>query len=59
MSDICPHLMHTYQGMNKEAAMATLMQVVNAYKPGQGDIDSGGFKVLCVICPIHTFDMTC
>mmetsp|Transcript_63850 Transcript_63850/g.93491 ORF Transcript_63850/g.93491 Transcript_63850/m.93491 type:complete len:268 (-) Transcript_63850:425-1228(-) len=35
-----------YQGMNKEAAMETLMQVVNAYKPGQGDIDTGGFKVV-------------
>ena len=26
--------------------MATVLEVINAYKPGQGGIDQGGFKVI-------------
>jgi len=35
-----------YTGLSKKEAMATLLEVVNAYKPGQGGIDEGGFKVI-------------
>mmetsp|Transcript_78650 Transcript_78650/g.222469 ORF Transcript_78650/g.222469 Transcript_78650/m.222469 type:complete len:259 (-) Transcript_78650:66-842(-) len=35
-----------YEGVSKEQAMADIMEVINGYKPGQGDIDQGGFKVV-------------
>ena len=30
----------------KEKAFAQLVEVLNAYKPGQGGIDGGGFKII-------------
>lgn len=35
-----------YEGMGKAEAMATLMEVINGYKPGQRGVDEGGFKVM-------------
>uniref|UniRef100_A0A7S1B6T7 Uncharacterized protein n=1 Tax=Corethron hystrix TaxID=216773 RepID=A0A7S1B6T7_9STRA len=34
------------QSMNRKEAFTELIQVVNAYQPGQGNIDGGGFKVI-------------
>ena len=34
-----------YTGMSKSDAMDTLLEVITNYKPGQGKIDEGGFKV--------------
>ena len=32
--------------LDKENAFVTLENVINAYKPGQGNIDGGGFKII-------------
>jgi uncharacterized protein (DUF1499 family) len=34
------------QGSDKENALTQLAEVINAYEPGQGGVDGGGFKVI-------------